>query len=134
MRSLLRPKRPAEAKHVAIIVEDFKCAEPVTVIFQRPMHGNIFTDVLPIQRVGVGSVDVGVPAGPLVTRVIRNRVNVRGNCLETNHYRVSADKSPEIIPLPIATALVSDVKTELGAVEIQARLQIVHNKTRDDGV
>ncbi len=78
--------------------------------------------------------DVGVPARPLVAGMIRLRMNLRGNRLQTDHHAVPADKGPEIFSVAVTASLISNLETELGLVEVEARLKIVDNKARSNAV
>jgi hypothetical protein len=126
--------RPSEAEHVAVVVGDFECAKAVLGILQRLVHRNGSADVLLVQRIGVGGVDVRVPARPFVARMIRLWMNLRGDRLQTDHRAVSADEGPEVLCVAVASALVSNFKTELGLVEVEARLQIIDNKAWSDAM
>ena len=130
--------RSSEANHVTVVVDHFEGAQAVLGVGQGLVHRNGAADVLLVQRVGVGGVDVGVPARPFVARMIRLRMNLGGNRLEADHHAVPPDERPEIISVavvvPIASALVGDFKAELGLIEVEARLKILDNKARDDTV
>jgi hypothetical protein len=66
--------------------------------------------------------------------MIRLWMNLRGNCLQTDHCAVSADEGPEVLSVAGASALVSNFKTELGLIKVEARLQIIDNKAWSDAV
>jgi hypothetical protein len=130
----LRIARSSEAEDVTIVVYYLECSKAVLGVFQVLVHRNGSADVLFIQRVGVGGVDVGVPARPFVARMIRLRVNLRDNRLQTDHDTVPADKGPEILADPVASSLIGNFEAELGLVEVEARLKILGNKARSDTV
>src|SRR5579863_5981259 len=110
----------SEAEHVAVVIYHFEGAQAVLGVFQGLVHRNGSADVLFVQRVGVGGVDVGVPARPFVARMIRLRMNFGGNRLQTDRHAIPADKGPEILAVPVASALMRDFETELGLVEVEA--------------
>ena len=83
---------------------------------------------------GFGGVYVGVPARPFVARMIRLRINLRGNLLQIDHHAVSADKGPEILSVAVTASLISNIETELGVIEVEARLKILDNKEGNDTV
>ncbi len=62
------------------------------------------------------------------------RMNLRGNLLEVHHNAVTPDERPEILAVPVASALVGNFKAELGLVEVEARLKILDNKERSNAV
>jgi hypothetical protein len=126
--------RPSEAEHVTVVVDYLECAQSVRGVFQMLVHGNGSADVLFVQRVGVGGVDVGVPSRPFVARMIRLRMNLRGNRLEHHHDAVTPDHRPEILRDPVASALVLNFKPDLGLIELEARLKVVDNKERNNAV
>jgi len=66
----------------------------------------------------VGGVDVGVPSRPFVARMIRLRMNLRGNRLQHHHDAVTPDHRPEILRDPVASALVLNFKPELRLIEV----------------
>jgi hypothetical protein len=66
--------------------------------------------------------------------MIRLRMNLRGNRLQTDHHAISADKGPEILAVPVASSLMGDFETKLGLVEVEARLKILDNKERSNAV
>ncbi len=78
--------------------------------------------------------DVGIPTRPFVARMIRPRMNLRGNRLQTDHHAVSADKGPEILSMAVTASLISNFETQLGLVEVEARLKIIDDKARSDAV
>jgi hypothetical protein len=129
-----RLARSSEAEHVTVVIDDFEGAKTVLGVFQRLVHRNGSADVFFVERVWVGGVDVRVPARPFVARMIRLRMNLRRNRLQTDHHAVSADEGPEILSLAVTASLVSNFETELGAVEIEGRLKIVDNKARSNAV
>ena len=98
------------------------------------VHRSGSANVFFLQRFGVGGVDVGVPSRPFVARMIRLRVNPRGNRLEHHHDAVTPDNRPEILGGPIASALVLNFKPELGLIEVESRLKILDNKEGNDTV
>jgi hypothetical protein len=128
--------RSSEANHVAVVVYHFEGAQAVLGVCQGPVHRNGSADVLLVQRVGVGGVDVSVPARPFVAGMIRLGMNLRGNRLEAHHNAVPADERPEILAVvvPIASAPVGDFKAEFGLVEVEARLKVLDDKARNDTV
>jgi len=132
----LQLPRPSETQHVTVVVDHLKCAQAVLGVCQALVHRNGPADVLFVQQVGVGGMDVGVPARPFVARMVRLRMNLRSNCLEAHHHTVPPDERPEIIfvAVPIASTLVRNFKAELGLVEVEARLKILDNKARNNSV
>src|SRR2546430_12761037 len=65
--------RAPEAEHVTVVVYDFECAQSVRGVFQMFVHRSGSANVFFVQRVGLGSIDVGVPSRPFVARMIRLR-------------------------------------------------------------
>src|SRR6266568_2803992 len=84
------------------------------------VHRSGSANVFLVQRVWVGGVDVGVPSRPFVARMIRLRMNLGGNRIE-NHHDAVTDERPEILADPVASTLMSNFKTELGLIEVEAR-------------
>lgn len=79
--------------------------------------------------------DIGIPTGPLVLRVIWLRVDLGRDRLQHNHHAISLHDRPEVLIIPpIPATPVSDFKTQFPAVEIQARLQVVYDKERSNAV
>src|SRR5690349_3937373 len=64
-------QRPPKAQHVSVVIDDLEGAESVAGISQLPMHGSLAADELLVQRIRIVGVDVGVPAGPFVARMVR---------------------------------------------------------------
>src|SRR5579872_7044233 len=125
---------PSEAEHVTVVVDHFEGAEAVGGVCERLVHRNGPADVLFVERVGVRGVDVGVPARPFVAGMIGLGMNLRSNRFEAHHDAVTSDERPEILAAPIASAFVRNFKTELGLVEVEARLKIIDNKAWNDTV
>jgi hypothetical protein len=126
--------RPSEAEDVTAVVNHFEGAEAVLGVCERLVHGNGSADVLFVERVGLGGVDVGIPARPFVAGMIRLRMDLRGNRLQTDHHAVSADEGPEIVCVVVAASLVSNFESEFGLIEVDARLKIIDNKAGSDAV
>jgi hypothetical protein len=126
--------RSSEAEHVTVVVYYFESAQAILGVCERLVHGNGSTNVLFVERVGVGGVDVGVPARPFVAGMIGLGMNLRSNRFEAHHDAVTSDERPEILAAPIASALVLNFKAELGLIEVEARLKIIDNKAWNDTV
>ena len=123
-----------EAEDVTVIVYYFEGAKAILGVCEWLVNGNGPADVLLIQRVGIGGVDVGVPARPFVARAIGLRMNPGRNGLEANHNVVTPDECPKILAVAVASALVLDFKAELGLVEVEGRLKIIDDEARNDAV
>src|SRR5438128_2314316 len=126
--------RASEAEDVTVIVYNLECAQSVRGVFQMFVHRSGSANVFFVQRVWVGGVDVGVPSRPFVARMIRLRVNPRGNRLEHHHDAVTPDHRPKILAVPVPSSLMRNLKTKLGLVEVEARLKILDNKKRSNTV
>src|SRR4051794_2139921 len=92
------------------------------------MHGSLAAYELLIQRVGIVGVDIGVPAGPFVARMVRLRMDLRCDRLEVQHDPVASNDGEEVISGSIASALIADLKPQLGLVERKRGGQVVDNK------
>ena len=69
------------------------------------MHRNPPADELPIQRIRIVRKNVGVPAGPLMTRMIRLWMDFRRDRLEVQHDLIAAHENPKVVYAAIAAAL-----------------------------
>ncbi len=125
---------PPEAQHVSVVIDDFKGPESIAGIGQFPMHGNLPAGELCVQCVGIVDVDIGVPAGPFVTRMIRLRMDLRRDGLEIDHHPVASNDGEEIISGSIASSFISNVKPQLGLVEGKRSGEVVDNKERSNRV
>ena len=125
---------PSEADHIPTVVDDLESAKAVAGVFKRAVHGYGLRDVLRIQGVGIVSVDVCIPARPVMAGMIGLRMNLRCDGLEHDHYAVALHDAPKIFAVSISPALIGGSKAQLGAIKVEARLQIVYNKKRRDGI
>ena len=62
------------------------------------------------------------------------RMNLRRNGLEHDHYAVALHDTKEILAVSISSTGVGDRKAQLRAVKVEARLEIIHDKRRRNGV
>lgn len=126
--------RPSETDHIPAVVDDLESSKPVAGVGKRLVHGYRIRDELRIKRVRIGCVDVRIPRRPFVAGTIRLRMNLRRDGLEHDHYSVPLHDAKEIFAVSISSAGVSDRKAQLRAIKVQARLEIVHDKRRRNGV
>lgn len=98
------------------------------------MHGHSFCDVFRIKRVGIGSVNVGIPARPFMTGMIGLGMNLRRDGLEHDHDSVALHDSEEILANSISSTCVGDVKAQLRAIKVEAGLEMVYDKKGRNGV
>jgi len=126
--------RPSEADHIPAVVDDLESSKAVAGVGKRAVHGYGLRDVLRIQRVGIGSVNVGIPARPFMAGMIWLGMNLRRDGLEHDHYAVTLDDAPEIFAVSVSSTSVGDPKAQLGAIKIEACLEIVHDEKGRDGV
>src|SRR5438270_3315432 len=120
--------RPPKAQHVSVVIDDLKGPESIAGIGQFPMHGDLPAGELCVQCVGIVGVDIGVPAGPFVACMVRLRMDLWRDGLEVQHDPVASDDGEEVISGSIASALIADVKPQLGLVERKRSGQVVDNK------
>ena len=120
--------RSPKAQHVSVVIHDLKGPESIGGIGQFPMHGNLPAGELCVQCVGIFRVDVGVPAGPFVARMVRLRMDLWRDGLEVQHDPVASYDGEEVISGSIASALIANVKPQLGLVERKRSGQVVDNK------
>ena len=50
------------------------------------------------------------------------------NVLEIEHHSVAPDEGPEVTTLSVTAALVQDVESQAGLVELKGAVQIVNDK------
>lgn len=62
------------------------------------------------------------------------RMNLRCDSLEHDHYTVALHDAKEIFAVSISSARVGDRKAQLGVIKVEARLEIVYDKRRRNGV
>src|SRR5579864_1420159 len=121
-------QRPSEAQYISVIVDDLKGPETIGGIGQFTMHGNLPSGELGVQCVGIVGVDIGVPAGPFVARMVRLRMDLRRDRLEVQHNPVASHDGEEVIFWYIASALITKVKPQLGLVERKRSGEVIDNK------
>ena len=119
---------PPKAQHVSVVVDDLKGPESIAGIGQIPMHGNLPGCELCVQCVGIVGVDVGVPAGPFVARVVRLGMDLRRDGLEHEHDPVASNDGEEVISGSVASALIANVEPQLGLVEGKRSGQVVDDE------
>ena len=120
--------RPPKAQHISVVVDDLEGPESVAGIGQIAMHENLLAGELFVQCVGIVGVDVGVPAGPFVARVVRLGMYLGRDRLEVQHDLIASHEGPEIRPLSVAAALVANVEPQFGLVKRNRGVQVVNNK------
>jgi len=120
--------RPPKAQHVSVVVDDLEGPESILGIGKLAMHGNMPAGELFIQCVGIIGVDVGVPAGPFVARVVRLGMDFGSDLLEHEHDLVASNNGEEVRPDPVTASLVANVESQLGLVERNRGVQVVDNK------
>src|SRR5580658_6720454 len=99
------------------------------------MDGSFGGEKLCVERVRVAGVDVGVPAGPFVARVVGLRMDLRGDGLEHEHDLVSSQDGPEVVAAgSVASTFIQDLEAEPCLVEIQGRGEVVDDEEGSDGV
>src|SRR5437016_1334599 len=86
------------------------------------------SDELVIKRIGIRRMDIRVPPGPLMPRMIWLGMDLRHDCLQHDHHPVALHDSPEVAALFVPSAFMDDFEPQLGLIEVQAFLQVVHNK------
>lgn len=126
--------RPSEADDIPAVVDDLESSQAVVGVAKRVVHGYGIREVLRIKRVGIGSVNVRIPARPFVAGMIWLRMNLRRDGLEHDHDAVALHDTKEIFAVSIASTGVGDRKPQLGAIEVEACLEIVYDKKRRNGV
>jgi hypothetical protein len=126
--------RPAEADDIPAVVQDLESPKPVARVGKWLVHGYGFRDELRIKRVGIGSVHVRIPGRPFMARTIWLGMNLRRDGLEHDHYAVALHDAKKIFAVSISSAGVGDRKAQLGAIKVEARLEIVYDKRRCNGV
>src|SRR5690349_4151548 len=119
---------PPKAQHVSVVIHYLKGPESIVGIGQLPMHGNLSAGELCVQCVGIFRVDVGVPGGPFMARMVRLRMDLRRDGLEHEHDPVASNDGPKVISGSIASALIANGKSQLGLVERKRSGQVVVNK------
>src|SRR4029077_4838770 len=120
--------RPPKTQHISVVVDDLEGPESIVGIGQLAMHGNLPGGELCIQRVGIVGVDIGVPASPFVARMVRLGMDLRSDRFEVQHDLIASNDGPEVISGSIASALIANVKPQLGLVERKRSGQVVDNK------
>lgn len=126
--------RPSEADDIPAVVDDLESAQAVAGVAKRAVHGYGIRDVLRIQRVGIGSVHVRIPARPFMAGMIGLGMDLRRDGLEHDHDAVALHDAKEVHAVPISSARAGDRKAQLGAVKVQAGLEIVNDKKGRNGV
>jgi hypothetical protein len=61
-------------------------------------------------------------------------MNLRRDGLEHNHHAVALHHAKEIFADPVSSSRVGDLKAQLGAIKVEAGLEIVHDKKGGNGV
>jgi len=117
-----------ETQHVSAVVGDLEGSESIARIGQFPVHGHLPAYELCVQRVGIIRGDVGVPAGPFVTRRIRLWMDLGCDGLEEEHGSVAYQDGPEVVSVFVATTLMKNVEPQLGLIERKCRAQVVDDK------
>jgi hypothetical protein len=117
-----------ETQHVSAVVGDLEGSESIARIGQFSMHRNLPACELCVQGVGIIRADVGVPAGPFVTRRIRLWMDLGRDGLEEEHGSVAYQDGPEVVSVSVATTLMKNVEPQLGLIERKRRAQIVDDK------
>jgi hypothetical protein len=79
------------------------------------VHGSVAAyELLGNSESGIVGVDVGVPAGPFVARMVRLRMDLWRDRLEVQHHPVAPNDGEEVISGSIARALIENVEPQLG--------------------
>lgn len=78
--------------------------------------------------------NVGIPGRPCMAGTVWLRMNLRRDGLEHDHYSVALHDAKKIFAFSISSTAVADRKAQLRAIKVQARLEIVHDKRRRNGV
>ena len=125
---------PPEAQHISIVVDDLKGPEPIVGIRQLAMHGNLPAGELFVQCVGIICVDVCVPAGPFMARMVRLRMDLWRDRLEVQHHPVASNDGEEDRSDSVAASLVANVEPQLGLVENNRGVEVVDNKEGSNAV
>ena len=125
---------PPKAQHISVVIDDLKGPESIIGIGQLPMHGNLPAGELFVQCVGIFRIDVGVPARLVMARMIRLGMDLRRDGLEIDHHPVASHDGEEVISGSIASALIANLKPQLGLVERKRGGQVVDNKERSNRV
>ena len=120
--------RPSEADHIPAVVDDLESSKAVAGVDKWAAHGYVIRDVLRIKRVGIGSVNVRIPARPFMAGMIWLGMNLRRYGLEHDHYAVALHDTKEIFAVSISSSCVGDLKAQLGAIKVEACLEIVYDK------
>src|ERR1700692_3162518 len=94
------------------------------------MHGNVFRSELCVERVGIVGVDIDIPRGPFVARMIRLWMHVTRNDLEHQHNVIASDKSPIVVDISVAATFIRHVEAKLRLVEGERSRQIIDNEKR----
>lgn len=127
-------ERAAETEHVAVVVLDLESAQAVVGVGEFAVHGDVSGDVFAIQRVGIGGVDVGIPARAGVAGMIGLRVNFGCDVFEHEHDAVAPHDAPEVLDLAVAAAFVGELEAELGGVEVERGWKAVDDEEGGDVV
>jgi hypothetical protein len=61
-------------------------------------------------------------------------MNLRRDGLEHDHYGVALHDTPKIFAVSVSSTCVGDRKAQLGAVKVEACLEIVYDKKGRNGV
>jgi hypothetical protein len=124
----------SEAEHVTAVVLDLERAQAIARVFQSAMHWRRSSHELVIKRIGIRSTYIGVPPGPHMARMIWLGMDLRHDCLQHDHHSVALHDCPEVAAVPVSATFMGDVKPQLGLIEVQASLQVVHNKEWSDAI
>jgi len=62
------------------------------------------------------------------------RMNLRRDGLQHDHDAVALHDAKEIFAVSVSTTCVGDRKSQLRAIKVEARLEIVYDKRRRNGV
>ncbi len=98
------------------------------------MHRDLPGLELCVQRVGVAGVDVGVPPGPFVARMVRLWMDLRGDGLEHKHDLVASDEGPEVVGWFVAASFVEELESQFGLIEVEGLAQVVNDEEGGDAV
>ena len=102
-----------------------KGPESILGIGQLAMHGNLPAGELLYIPSGSSGVDVGVPAGPFMARVVLPRMDFGCDRLEHEHDLAASNNGEEVRPAPVTASLVANVESQPGLVECNCGVQVV---------
>jgi len=117
-----------KTQHISAVIGDLEGSESIARAGQFPMHRNPPAYELRVQRVRIVRAEVGVPASPFVTRMIRLWMDLGRDGLDHEHYPVASDDGPEVSFGSVTTTFVKNVETQLGLIERKRGAQVVDNK------